>query len=178
MDFSNYLKLNKRYTPAQLRVKVAKDVQKQILAQKYNARSGFAYLGTFKSFHEKCDVCAMGACFLSAFKLFDGDVAQNIRNCNSYGDSNNIGDDDIILSLKSIFTERQLKLIEAAFECNSYIAFYNNNGGVRYERGIGGNKWECIEDDVDRLYAIMQNIIDNKGKFRIEQIYYIVTKEN
>lgn len=115
------------------RVAIAKDVIKQIKVKKYVAEAGAYikelelldgdYLGiginnidrySIKSkFDEikKCDVCALGACLLSATKFVNKLKFEEIKNVNQLTSSRNVK-----AIFQSIFTKHQLLIIETTFE--------------------------------------------------------------
>lgn len=154
---------------AEARVKVAKDVQERLLGERLFPSVG--YLGVFKGLDRPCHACAMGAVFVSSFGLFDGDVERSIRARFNY---TGIDGFDITLATEGLFTEVQLRTIECAFEGELVACVFS----VRRRDSIDshGSLWrEAIPDKLDRMYAIMQNIIDNNGTFKIEQVYEMET---
>ena len=175
----------------QKRVAIAKDVIAQIKIGRYVANVG-AYIDSInfkndlemgemknkdiqKNFGkiENCTVCAMGACLMSATKF------ANKLNFRDIGGSTDDLDNKKVKDLFSkLFSPEQLLMIETAFEGEgeswndeSRVAYdlFNLNKG--YFKGSDmlrasdsfGNGYE--EDD-EKLIAIMQNIIDNKGTFK------------
>lgn len=155
------------------RVAIAKDVISQIRAKRLIAMSGTYlsaadnnWLTQFGVYDEdmtdldeesknqqvvpptKCNVCALGAVFVSALDRNDrlkvGDFAPYP------------GQDDLHNYLKRWFTLNQLYLMEEAFEgysrpeyCGTDAEFF----GSRYD------------NDEDRMLAIMRNIVKNDGTF-------------
>lgn len=104
-----------------------------------------------------CTVCGIGAIFLAHARLFD-----SVRVDADYAGLG-AGDDKIIDTLSGYFSEKQLRLIEIAFEGRNIFADddYDANGA----------KWvRKYSDPTKRLQAICQNVIDNKGTFVINQI--------
>ena len=85
--------------------------------------------------------------------------------------------------LKNIFTEHELLLIECAFEKDTsfwndrydkYDEYYNETKAPKVfqqAKKFG----EQHKKPVDRLLAIMQNIVDNNGVFKPNQEYEVVT---
>lgn len=183
-----------RLNAAEKRIALAKDVIKQLNAEKLIAKSsnGYAKLkipGIFsyqeKSFENKiqlqtllkeddkikCTVCGIGSIFIC-------DIMNRDKYSISHsGELSRVDDEDIYLRLK-IFPILQLNLIETAFEkrvvndrtdkLNSYE--FKNIYSLNFiptklgKRAIDfGRKFKR---DKDRLIAIMENIIKNKGEFK------------
>lgn len=125
---------------------------------------------------DPCTACALGSCFAAKVRL--GDRYKLPRH---YNDSSRIHPDEINSDarnqLKAYFTERQLSLIESAFEMknidhwidSNYTEGYDNhelNSKSPISRAIHfGNEYTT---DEDRLIAIMENIIKNKGTFVVQ----------
>lgn len=171
-------------TNAQKRVLIAKDVIKNLKANKIRAAEGaYArfYEPTFgvhsfkpsclrEQIKEKpelvCQCCALGSAFYSYIMKYNNFVA-------GYGQ--NYFNEFSMEVLETIFTKRQLDLIESAFEgqdrCirsddTSYFdpetGVYNDatlNSAIRF-----GRKHHDVSK---RLEAIMGNIIKNKGVFKV-----------
>ena len=180
-----------RMTKAEKRVEIAKDVLKQIKANKYSPECGVwfrdsndKYLEDFldyqtgqlidakKDIVEKlvgtCKVCALGSLFISAIDKYNH-TKLDPAFCNDAEiftaiDKNN--------PLTRWFTARQMLLIENTFE--------NASGAWYPPLGLKKKEWRAWDDKVvpainkynlrypnptDRLKAIMNNIIRNKGTF-------------
>ncbi len=168
-------------TRAEQRVAIAKDVIKQIKLGKIVLGGGYWDLGYYdasKSVYPNitrkveatlplkktvCHVCAMGAVFASKV-LKKGSTLLNEQ----------VNDQAIIDDLEGIFSARQLRLIETAYEGG-----YCGNGTV--EDKITTRSLQRAEDfytthNVDedyspehrgkRMVAIMKNVISNEGTFR------------
>lgn len=116
---------------------------------------------------KKCDVCAIGATFLSL-------VA--IDNKYKFQVGNNLVGESFVYTplgyqakdrLRKVFSEEQLCLIESAFETVHFNDFYNlvqdKDLDDKVDRAVAfGEKY----DDPDkRLRAIMRNIVKNEGTF-------------
>lgn len=108
-----------------------------------------------------CTGCAKGGLFTS----FVGRA-----NHFKYGE---IEDDNQLISsehikLLEIFSARQLSLIETAFEGSQYLEEYEGKSisfsQKEYDRAVDFNM--DYDDSDERLIAICQNIIDNKGTFK------------
>lgn len=171
------------------RVAIAKDVIKQIKAGKYYASTG-TYVNLDvklsddtslqKHFDEiTCDVCALGGLFMSNVK-FNNQCTYNELGCGKF------------LDLLKYFSKEQLFLIEIAFEgweISDMLDFETEvNGYIDIMQGIYAGRYtleeitdtsdstkskmkaamlfgENYHDESDRLIAIMQNIVKNKGEF-------------
>lgn len=165
--------------PSQQRVEVAKDVLKQLELkflkaerQTYFAVSGLkkdienpsdkldqVFDQVFKS-RGKCNVCGIGACFVSMVKLGNS-IATKQVGINGYienGDS--IDDDDMRKLLENVFSEDQLSLIECAFERDLGFGY-----APMLDQEAAKSFGEKYKHDSTRLKAIMKNIIKNKGEF-------------
>ncbi len=131
-----------------------------------------------------CEVCAKGA-------LFIAEISE--RNNISLREADSSRSTEITKRLNYLFSKNQLDLIETAYELtpiidsNPFLVIYNNNLNTENEYGdrlspsdfIRKNKENLTEDcikaikfgnkyrnDTNRLLAILENIIKNKGEFR------------
>jgi hypothetical protein len=166
---------------AKLRMAVAQDIIDQVYMQKFVPNSGSylrfldtenaEYKESVKDNFEKireCHVCAIGACLLSAIKF---------KNSFTFADLEQVKETEFFLhsdkvhKLLSIFSPQQLLLIETAFERSEH--------GSKIARKIDeyvGTKISNIHEaerfgrrhewDSNRMIAIMENIIENKGEFK------------
>jgi len=151
----------KKLTPAQARVRVAKEVQKYIHQGVWAAQK-MCYMVNFESLNKECTGCAQGALMYTAFRVFDGSADVFIK---QHAEEQGVGFDTIVKSLRRLFDARTLKDIERAFE--------GWEDGDR-DGAASGHPWVLYNPNTDdRLHAIMQNLIDHKGKFVIEDIYVI-----
>lgn len=102
-----------------------------------------------------CTVCALGACFVASF-------VHACRKKPSREELEALNREEIMVSLKSVFSSKQLDLMETAFEGGQIgdeintasdlvmaLRFYNSHSG-----------------STNRLKAILTNIIDNCGQFK------------
>jgi hypothetical protein len=122
----------------------------------------------------KCKVCGIGSLMLSAIRYnnnvkwkesdwrdssildemdyYDnGDLIYSKNDENAYLDASK--------NLNKFFSERQLRLIESAFEVR---AFHSDNQQYVEAEEFG----QKFIDDKKRLLAIMNNIVENKGTFK------------
>jgi hypothetical protein len=134
-----------------------------------------------------CEVCAKGAIFISAVNKYDNcpitsEYIENSKSAFQYPFMNDGGD---ILSrdlngisqqspvLLRYFSQRQLDVIEYAFEQGraGFLESYTDKEiKEKYQAVEFGQKyWNTTE----RMRAIMQNIIENKGTFRPDRHKYI-----
>ena len=192
-------KINKEFTEASVEMKrviIAKDVIKQIIANKFKAETGkymrFTYDGIsmfpdsiFRNLVEikgrkecelqeiiqdeniKCRVCALGSCFLSLINLNDNyKLNEDISYILSGVERTQ---HEIAKVLSPYFSISQLRLMENTFEANDLPGY------IRHDcielNGIeltdkAMNFGSVYIKDNDRLIAIMQNIIDNNGEFK------------
>ena len=103
-----------------------------------------------------CEVCALGACFLSVVALtnkYDFGLSDNI----------DLSGEDVFKRLKSVFSLKQLYLIENAFELGQGFSAQRSRWHTDYLAAISfGKKYDRPKS---RLRAIMKNIIANEGVF-------------
>lgn len=176
----------------QQRVAIAKDVLAALKAQQLYACTGTwakiddsspvvledLKLGTelqdiFKQADVSCEACALGACFVSAVKLGNNckltSEARENGQFNFYLPSDQGGDrTGMSATLSRYFDEKQLSLIECAFEMGTgalgkpYLRFPDNSDIVDRAEDFGMN----FDSDRERMEAIMTNIINNNGEFK------------
>ena len=135
-------------SPEQKRIEIARDALAQLAAGRFVAEQN-TYFSLFSNNHlyserreltepfqgqelrdviaqfETCHVCAMGACFASAVRLDDNlklrvDEGYYARHAQGATASDFNG------KLAEFFTDRQLELIEAAFERRAHLAYHYN----------------------------------------------------
>lgn len=136
----------------------------------------------FKKEPVKCEVCALGACFMSLVNL-DNEVDLNNFEV-VIGDSHtkkNLSVDSEFMRerLMKYFPVHMMGLIESAFEGRimadeeldpRYIRFLNAYHEEPYHFYKPAIQWgKQYDDSTDRLKAIMMNIIRNKGFFIVPQ---------
>jgi len=137
---------------------------------------------------KQCQVCARGAmmlCKIGKFNEFDFSELEGFSD---------IDDETTTDALEEAFDQDELEMIESCFEGSSYYngdldLYFKDDEGYQYTWGgidLNGrksgirrftdarNNWSEIEDDKDRLRAIMQNIIDHKGDFKPTVMYEVV----
>ncbi len=181
-------------TPAEKRVAIAKDVLKHLEAKKIKPTSGTyvnpdlsnktlknkfsgrmikdVQLQEVYSNVNSCKVCALGAMFFCAVKVANNlNIQQHwqtsvstkilnreVENTIYYKDMGYSQSESVFKYMKRFFTKHQLDLIETAFE---RFCLKSNNTNVL--KAI-----EMFKPEVslhNRMKAIMQNIIKNKGTF-------------
>lgn len=155
---------------AERRVAIAKDVISHIQASKLKVEENCGYVRHPKGagamsniatstsntkelankLKEQCCVCALGAMMLCKIEKFNN-YKFNLQN------SGYISIFDVYTALEDVITETQLCDIERAFEKTDPNSPYNE-----------------ISNPIDRLLAIMQNIIDHDGIFKPNVTYKII----
>lgn len=96
----------------------------------------------------KCEVCALGALFLAKAVRYDNVLA---RSCGYYP-----------IALRDHFDEDQMNLIEFTFEGKQICSA----GSVSQRRAVQARAfYNRYYDPTDRLYGILENIIENRGTF-------------
>lgn len=174
---------------------VAKDVIKQLNDNKYIANTGlylrfedeFEFEGDIKSNFDKlsqCQVCALGSMLLSSTNL--GNILTTDDIDLSVGILDLQSSTNIQTLFDSIFTDKQLLLIETAFEGYSDWQEFNitnineekenfhyyegnsryaNNEELTFEEAYNCTMFFRKYEHRERLIAICNNIIKNNGIF-------------
>jgi hypothetical protein len=163
------------------RVLIAKDVIKQIKAERYIPNSTYCSIECNEDLIDEslqkhlpnieCNVCAVGSLFVSHIKY---------NNKFTVYQADEISTEILEDILEEYFDIKTLILIEQAFEGFGY---YNSNKGFCFDNGLKGDKllsnFNITVEEVDKavsfnnnykdrnecLIAIMKNIIKNKGEF-------------
>lgn len=161
------IELNKEFNRLPIkekRIRIAKDVLEQIKSKKLIASRSHNYMSIDSELEEKydsmqdfmkadegvCKVCAMGAVLMSKASIAN-DCEMMIAE-----------DDYIIGNLKGIFTLRQLRLMEIAFE-GDFVTCDIDVESTAGERAM--NFFSDYSDSEYRLVEIMKNVIKN-GSFK------------
>lgn len=105
-----------------------------------------------------CQACALGGCFVAAVDLFNDITADDVAD----GPVDGLWIERMSDYLGKFFEKDQLRLIEMAFEFG--------HGGFRplndEDRCASSMYWNA-KDPETRMIAIMGNIIENKGEFKV-----------
>lgn len=156
----------------QKRVAIAKDVILQIELKKYKPKFGTYVefhkkgeelpltISNFKNDNVKCEVCAIGSMFVSSITSADHTHKKMFT------------DDSMrmISSMSDIFNLKELRLLEYLFEGSDIDGKFTKEGATfhktirKFRHGQRGA--------TERLTNIMQNIINNNGKFIFETINF------
>jgi len=155
---------------AEKRVAIAKDVLKLIKAEKLIPETG-SYVENdqldsilwnndevdikkaLKELQQPCEVCALGAIF----------YAETIKRNDCVIVGRFVRRDDITKRMKDIFTKGQMIMIESAFESGDFNELrIVSQGNIELSINFGSQYTEPKE----RLVAIMENIVKNKGTFK------------
>lgn len=181
----------KKQTKAEKRVAIARDVLRQLAARKFIAESG-VYCSIDDADAQKidatssddlqkalkkvkrCNVCALGAAFVSSVLKFD-EMPINLSGIGAspkYADGSQYVDTEVDtiamrIHLRKIFSAKQLAIIECHFEGWGQVTdsmFMPQSQGV-----AGSDKAVAFHNKhpnaKKRLAVIMQNVIDNGGTF-------------
>lgn len=177
-----------RLSAAAKRIAIAKDILKQIKAERYTIESGTwlnidpiklgeqsntetqavlmqrALLGgkqtvTMDAPPATCTCCAVGAACASAIRLFNQD---SISGSPQEGYELN-GYDEGMSILRKYFPEEQVDLMEAAFEMRT-DSDHEDASESSLDKAVCFGK--NFGNDEKRLEAICKNIIKNKGTFK------------
>lgn len=169
-------------TKAERRVAIAKDVLAQLRLERYVATEGvyvdhrvaeLASTAPDKPLEKllpqvkSCEVCALGACFLSAVRKYNDVKAGEIddpetfmRYDGSMMTEHMFNDTTMRTKLARHFTDAQTGLIESAFERMPMGSLTDEGAADAIDFG------HCYDTDHDRLVAIMKNIVKNDGTFK------------
>ena len=157
-------------TPAK-KVALAKDVIAQVEQKRINSTAGVYCRSTDSTGGNKplkqfgsdegdyCTCCAKGALFVSHFNL--GDSENWKYKSLDLAEYEFVGY-EIRGPMADIFSEDEWDLIEASFERSPDYASYEADKDL-VEAAV--NFGQRHADDEDRMIAIMENIIENNGKF-------------
>ena len=162
----------KTATKAKKRVMVAKDVIAQIKADNIIPSEGtffhnamdFKMNQKIKGIFEvgSCEVCAKGALFLSKMQYTNGLAISNVTWWKTEYGPNSF----CVTKLGELFTKKQLVMIETAFELQSMD--YNDSIIDSCDEVLGKCKSFARElPESERMIAIMKNVIENKGTFKV-----------
>lgn len=161
------------------RVSIAKDVLKQILQEKIIVQRGDYIDFTFNKpcgvdtrllesikKAESCTVCAIGATLISLLNKSGSDIPRN--KVDLYQPKYSSKE---VKKHLSVFGPKQLYMIEYAFEGRGQTSVAKHFYGYKAV-GLPSSTFEKLAkylvtyaSDRERLVAIMQNIIENKGTF-------------
>jgi len=149
-------------TKAQKRVMIAQDCIDRIGCNLIQANTGsfIVYKGSnvnqARVNATTCEVCAKG-----------GLLASYIGRVNNFNDEclGNSEDNEAHKKLLEVFTLRQLAIIEYAFEGTQYICSVSISHDMQNKLEKFFN--ENYADDDKRLIKICENIIKNKGTFKL-----------
>jgi hypothetical protein len=160
----------RKMSKARRRVAIAKDVLKQIAAQKLKPVVG-SYLeadnfrkeylpvdGSLQETFQKlpqCQVCAKGALLVCTI------LAQNKATNAEFKNIMEWDGDELTKIMDGTFSAEQLRLIECEFEGND-VEFY---GKTPRERIFPVMELKGLLPASERMTIIMENIIQNKGTF-------------
>jgi hypothetical protein len=173
------MKTKHKMTKAQQRVAIAKDAIAQIRAGAIVAESGVYVRSIGKggeSFSEKdvgkdirdvlkvkfkkCEACAKGALLISTIRKLDNMPV--VKTLAGLSIAYELEDKACWNSYESPFSTSALDLMESAFEGMHRFGLY---GDHKYRRW-----YTSVQDDSDRLLAILRNIVANNGTFRPSQL--------
>lgn len=165
-------RIKKRQTRIEKRVAIARDVLKHLAEMKVGrreyirgkvqgAKSEDDVQKHADAITEKCQVCALGACFISMGRLYnDTPIGSMIPPYWGEGQLKAIRE-EILLPLIRYFPISQLREIETAFEQSVDIG----------QGSPAAKQWgQKYKEDKERLAAIMRNIIRNKGEFVVPKL--------
>ncbi len=173
-------------TKAQKRVLVAKDVITQLKVGKFEARSGMfvtlPYVTRTKGGDaslqvallqdkQPCQCCALGSLVLSCTLFANKQTVSDGIAFEALGEmlDGTTGFGVLKNGFEKLFSERQFRLIEYAFENgDGYFGFSSwedgklSNGAIARAQDFSARH----DDSTELLVAIMKNIIKNKGTFK------------
>lgn len=172
-------------TRAEKRVAIAKDVIKSLKLKKYIAEEGlYVEFDNFSEFKPEesvqtilrskkapvCNVCALGACFLSMVKFENKVTVLDLeqKGFDSHKENKKSPNSAFRGRLEKYFSKKQLGIIESVFE-SSFS--YSNRAGLPEEISNKAASYAYVHDlygdDDEKLIHIMENIVKNKGTFKL-----------
>lgn len=166
------------------RIAIARDVQKQIVGRKYDFRPANGYIAQnyydYKLFTDddlgddmrehvdkiadKCSVCLLGGMLLSTASLYDNIPLADYASDEFMG----VSREQIGRSLAPFFDYDELIAMEAAFELYDYKSGGDFGGKACFYYKIPGSE-VVLRPSETRVWAVMQNIIDNDGGLDLTQ---------
>ncbi len=123
-----------------------------------------------------CTVCGIGACFISHVRLANefkiSEMHPEQENGKVTETTADADDDNMMTSMENYFPSADLRRIDAAFEGAFYCSRYDDNGyDYALEESDAAKQWAKITPNAtDRLRAIAENGLRNKGDFNILQL--------
>lgn len=166
-------------SPKERKLVIVKDVLGQIRLNKLIVKEMSYVRGNFEhpesgtitqhdieAMRARCQVCAKGALFLSRVDKFNSvdwkDVGTRLYRLARNG--LDIDNESCVRSLDGAFTERELDLIEIAFERHDANGLWDE--GVDQHEIDKHITWgQQFDDPTVRLEQICKNILDNDGEF-------------
>lgn len=157
-------------------VEIARDVLAHIAD--YSVRDGQGYIvgpelknddsqvqAQVDTVMKECKVCALGACLLAKARLYNDLTFEKLRELRKDGQAG------MLNGLLGYIDRRTALLIEAAFECTVSWAYSSADwhSFSTHARGAAAFGMK-FEDPVERLKAIMTNIVDNAGVMVVEPL--------
>ncbi len=134
-------------TPRGKRVRIAKDVLLQLKLKKIEVDTGMYY---YKD-NDKCTVCALGAVF--------------VAKCNLVGDGFYLYEDQMRSELREVFSNEDMSILESFFE--GWTSTDGSKLDPKYDTLVIKFRLNTPED---RLVALMNNIIRNRGMLVPQQL--------
>jgi len=177
----------KKMTADEKRVAIAKDVLAQIRQDKIVCAEGTYFDAPNKRHSDlcnsirtsepdtelrdvlknfpSCQVCARGAIFLSALKVFNNFAVQDIPHWKTRSVAP-IDTESVFKVGRRFFTTRQIAAIELAFEGDSdYLSAHEQDFLSDKEKEACELFYNSRQGAENRMVDIMKNIVKNKGKF-------------
>lgn len=161
-------------SPSEKRVAIARDVLAQLASKRFTAKFGvwFGKKNNSNLFSDRaiekdlevkdviseikqCDGCAIGGMFMCAV-----DRADKLKISELTYHNNEISEKDSFDYLRRFFSADQLNLIESVFERNEGAKF--SDGAENFAPGL--------DSASERMRLIMENIIVNKGTFKLNKL--------
>jgi len=201
-----------KQTKAQLRVAIAKDVVKQIKNKKYIGHTCFyATLNNLltpivdldaslqdlinkSKKNIKCEVCVLGACFVSLIGLKNEISVKDFMGKNDiyFYDTLSTQQSVVYENLKNIFPPTMMTFIETAYaiidminpkDYKKYKKLSSKNRNYIFyypylQRAIRWGNQKKYNNNSVRILAIMKNIIKNKGQFIIPKKFHSLKEVN
>lgn len=137
---------------------------------------------------KECYGCALGGMFMCAVERANK-LKVNKLSLNTNTSKNTIHGNDVFSYMKKFFSNKQLFLIEIAFEGGDGACYTNGDSSITtnddhllsvnmddYEGSDASRFVSYVEDPSEKMRLIMENIVANKGTFRPNKKPITVTK--
>jgi hypothetical protein len=114
-----------------------------------------------------CEVCLLGACVLSMIRLYDGIQVGHFLYADGMA---HLTRGQVYRMLSSVFDQDDMDLMEAVFECDPVIDSMDDvDKSLMLQSAAGFGR--RFSNKIDRVQAVMENIIEHNGEFILPTLY-------